>query len=322
MPPPTELFPLGEVEVYPGAAAALAAAGMAPSAYLARHQAGDWGTADPEANEFAVRHGHGVRSVYPLPDGSELVVVTAFDRSHTGVFLVSEEEDRFVSTREGYAVWAEFYDREKNGLIAVEEPRVVDLLAGLPIGTALDAATGTGRHALRLARRGVAVAAIDQSPEMLAVAQEKAGREGLAIDFRLGKIDERLPFESGQFDLVICALALTHDVDLHAAVGEFHRVLRPGGYLLVTDWHPDCVTVLGWRTSIFAPRVTYVLPNAGHSRDAYLAALASTGFGIETVEDITMGEVPEGYLPWSVTPEEEHTPWCLVILARKPGAAP
>ncbi len=80
---------------------------------------------------------------------------------------------------------------------------------------------------------------------MLAIAQEKAGREGLAIDFRLGKIDERLPFESGQFDLVICALALTHDVDLHAAVAEFHRVLRSGGYLLVTDWHPDCVTVLG-----------------------------------------------------------------------------
>src|SRR5437899_1807808 len=101
-----------------------------------------------------------------------------------------------VSTQKGYALWAASYDHENNALIAVEEPRVDALVAALPMTAALDVGTGTGRHALKLARRGVTVTAIDQSPEMLAVAQQAAFIEGLTIDFQLASLDDGLPFES------------------------------------------------------------------------------------------------------------------------------
>lgn len=312
-----ESLPLGTIEVSPGASFALAALGIEPGYYLAKHQRGDWGTADCASNDWAIRHGYQVESEYKLEDGTELRIITAFDRSLTRLLLSTEYEDRWVSTREGYAAWSTIYDQERNGLIVVEQPHVDAILSALPTGLVLDAGTGTGRHALRLAHRGYTVTAIDQSPEMLAVAQQRAREEGLEIDFRLGKIDEELPFESNQFDLVVCALVLTHDVDLHRVLQEFHRVLAPGGHLLITDWHPDCVAVLGWRTCFVKPGTTYVLPNAGHTRDEYLTAVGAAGFVLQTVLDITLDEVPEGYLPWPLVSEDAGKPWCLIVLARK-----
>ena len=225
------LFDLGETLVSPGASAALAAHGLVADAFFARHASGDWGEAedfDRKGNAFAVTHGitrFSIDSVYPLAGGERLFVMTTPDRTRTGMLLEHELEEHEVSAREGYAHWAHQYDHEVNPLIAIETPYVEQILAELPIGRALDAATGTGRHALRLAQRGARVAAIDQSPEMLAEARAAAARLELEIDFRLGKLDDPLPFESDQFDLVICALALCHVANLRGAVREF----APGG---------------------------------------------------------------------------------------------
>ncbi len=167
------------------------------------------------------------------------------DRSYTYVMLVTEFERREVSAQEGYARWADYYDYVRNPLIAVEEPHVDAILGKLQVTTALDVGAGTGRLALKLARRGVAVTAIDQSAEMLALAEQKARREGLAIDFHVGSIEEGLPFAPAAFDLVTCALMLCHVPDLDQATRAFYRVLREGGYLLITDFHPDAVADLG-----------------------------------------------------------------------------
>lgn len=136
---------------------------------------------------------------------------------------MSEAGFREVSVREGYALWAASYDQEKNGLIFVEERQVDRLLAQLSFTRVLDVSTGTGRHALKLARRGASVTALDQSPEMLAVARQAAQREVLPIDFHLLSLDDGLPFEAEQFDLLICALTLSHVLDLAPALQEFAR---------------------------------------------------------------------------------------------------
>jgi SAM-dependent methyltransferase len=57
------------------------------------------------------------------------------------------------------------------GLIDVEQPIVREILNGLPVGVALDAACGTGRHTQYLASLGHRVVAVDSSPDMLAVAR-------------------------------------------------------------------------------------------------------------------------------------------------------
>jgi SAM-dependent methyltransferase len=312
-----ELFPLGEIEVSPGAAAALAAARVEVDDYLARHQRGEWGEEDREWAEFGARYGHQINAGYPLPDGTVLLVMTAFDRSHTRVLLEPEIVDHEVSAREGYALWSKVYDAEKNPLIAIEEPRVDALVATLPLGRALDAGAGTGRHALKLARRGMDVTAFDQSPEMLAHARQAAEREGLRIEFRLGALEDALPFETDAFDLVVCALALLHVADFAPVVAEFFRVLKPGGHLLITDFHPDVVAE-GWRTVFFVPGASYLLPNPGATRHDYLQAVRTAGFELARVEDVPIREVPEAYFPESMRREHGDKAFCLILFAMKP----
>lgn len=229
---------------------------------------------------------------------------------------MSETEFREVSVREGYALWAASYDQEHNGLIWIEERAVDRLLAQISFSRVLDVGSGTGRHALKLARRGSRVTAIDQSPEMLAVARLAAQREDLPIDFHLLSLDDGLPFEAGQFDLLICALMLCHVPDLAHALQEFARVLQDGGFLLITDFHPDHI-LYGWRTAFRRAEVVYHLPTVGHIREDYLETIRACGLTILDVTENLVGEVPEGYLPEEMRRLYADKPLCLSILAKK-----
>jgi ubiquinone/menaquinone biosynthesis C-methylase UbiE len=229
---------------------------------------------------------------------------------------MSETEFQEVSVQEGYALWAASYDQEKNGLIFVEERHVDRLLAQLSFTRVLDVGTGTGRHALKLARRGASVTAIDQSSEMLAVARQAAQRDGLPIDFQLASLDDGLPFEARQFDLLISALMLSHMPSLAHALREFARVLQVGGYLLMTDFHP-VHSIYGWNTAFRRAGVKYRLPIMEHTRDDYLEAITASGLTILEVMDIPVGEAPDGYLPEEMLRIHADKPLCLIILAQK-----
>ncbi|HET7044296.1 MAG TPA: class I SAM-dependent methyltransferase [Gaiellaceae bacterium] len=135
-----------------------------------------------------------------------------------------------MTARDGYAIWAERYDEPGNALIDMEQPRVRAIVDGLPVGVALDAACGTGRHAAYLASLGHTVIGADESPEMLAVARRKLPQVAF---HEAGLYDLPLPGDS--VDLVVCALALSHVPDLERALAELVRVLRPGGHLVLSD---------------------------------------------------------------------------------------
>ena len=229
----------------------------------------------------------------------------------------AESQIREVTFQEGYAIWAASYDSEKNALIVVEESHVNSLLDTLPITTALDVGTGTGRYALKLARRGATVTAIDQSPEMLALAQNAACAEGLTIDFQLASLDNDLPFASDRFDFLICTLMLCHVPNLVHAIQEFYRVLQPGGHLLITAFHPEAIE-RGWRTMFRRPEAIYFLPNMLHTRADYLDALAATGFTVLKVIDALLNESPEGYISEALLQGNADMAFCLIVLAQKP----
>jgi SAM-dependent methyltransferase len=138
-----------------------------------------------------------------------------------------------ISTAEGYATWAEFYDTAANQLVEIEEPVVREILDGLPRGVALDAACGTGRHTAYLASLGHTVIGIDSSPAMLVRARAKVpGGEFHEADLH------DLPLPDDRVDLVVCALALMHVPDLEPVLAELVRVLRPGCHLVLSDWRP------------------------------------------------------------------------------------
>lgn len=226
-----------------------------------------------------------------------------------------------VDVSEGYAIWASFYDHEHNPLIMTEYPRVRRLLNSLPVpGTALDVATGTGRWAIYLAKRGVDVTAIDQSNEMLAVAEEKARADGLPIRFHHGDLRKGLPFASQAFDLVVCALALSAFDDLAAPILECCRVLRPGGHLLITDFHPQAVKN-GWEPTVFRGGDAYILPHPEHDAAEYLDAITRSGCELAHVEEVLVREQPRE----SITADDVDAfiheygdwPFCLIALARR-----
>jgi ubiquinone/menaquinone biosynthesis C-methylase UbiE len=139
-------------------------------------------------------------------------------------------EVRPITTREGYARWAPFYDEPGNQLLEIEQPIVRQILDGLPPGVALDAACGTGRHAAYLASLGHTVIGVDTSPDMLARAREKVP----AAEFHESDLHD-LPLADDSVDLVVCAIALSHVAELGQALAEFVRVLRPNGHLVVSD---------------------------------------------------------------------------------------
>jgi len=86
-------------------------------------------------------------------------------------------EEAPMSMREGYAQWAPWYDEPGNELLEIEEPVVREILDALPVGVALDAACGTGRHGAYLASLGHRVIGVDATPEMLDVARVKIPAE-------------------------------------------------------------------------------------------------------------------------------------------------
>jgi ubiquinone/menaquinone biosynthesis C-methylase UbiE len=139
-------------------------------------------------------------------------------------------EARPITTREGYDRWAPFYDEPGNQLLDIERPVVREVLAALPVGVALDAACGTGRHTAYLASLGHDVIGVDTSPGMLAHAREKVP-DG---EFHEADLHD-VPLPDDSVDLVLCAIALVHVPDLGRALAEFVRVLRPDGHLVISD---------------------------------------------------------------------------------------
>lgn len=98
----------------------------------------------------------------------------------------------------------------------------------------LDVGTGTGFLALLLAEQGHICKGVDLSPGMLGEAKEKAKAMKLNIDFELGDA-EKLEEKSGVYDVVINRHILWTMPHPKQAVGEWVRVLKPGGRLIVID---------------------------------------------------------------------------------------
>ena len=144
--------------------------------------------------------------------------------------------DVLATVRHGYDRWAVVYDHDANPLPALEEP-VVRQAIGDPAGlNALDLGCGTGRHALWLATAGAKVTALDFSEGMLDEARRKRGAE--QVRFVRHDIHTALPFEDGEFDLVVSGLVLEHLRELGAFFTEVKRVLKSGGRAVVSAMHP------------------------------------------------------------------------------------
>jgi ubiquinone/menaquinone biosynthesis C-methylase UbiE len=132
---------------------------------------------------------------------------------------------------------ARWYARQRGSASQMDEYRrqAAALTRGLPPGSdVLEVAPGPGYHAIEMARLGARVTGLDISRTMVEIATERARRDGVAVDFRLGDA-AAMPFPDASFDLIVCQAAFKNFVDPPAALNEMHRVLRPGGTAVIQD---------------------------------------------------------------------------------------
>jgi malonyl-CoA O-methyltransferase len=96
-----------------------------------------------------------------------------------------------------------------------------------------------------------------------------------------------MPFEAGQFDMVWCRLVLGYLRDPFQAYLEFRRVCMPGGYVFVTDFHPDAALAGHRRTFNDQAGVAHEVESFQHTNGAELALQA--GLELVATRDVAVG---------------------------------
>jgi malonyl-CoA O-methyltransferase len=195
-----------------------------------------------------------------------------------------------LAPREGYAAWAACYDTDGNPLVALEGPALRDLWGDVTGRRVLDLGCGTGRHTLALAEAGARVTALDQSPEMMALARPKLGTH--PVEWVVHSLPGPLPFADATFDVVVMGLVAEHVAHLAALLAEAARVVRPGGRCLLSALHEDR-TAEGQRARFIDPATGLRRPITTYHRTAADYHAAATAAGLVAVAERTLIVPPE-----------------------------
>ncbi len=117
----------------------------------------------------------------------------------------------------------------------------------------LEAGCGMATDGARFAAAGADYTGMDFSPTALELGRRRFELDGLSGRFVAGSVT-RLPFPDRTFDLVFSHGVIHHVEDTAGAVREFHRVLKPGGTVLVMLYHRSSfnyyVTIMALRRTL------------------------------------------------------------------------
>ncbi|MDE3241328.1 MAG: methyltransferase domain-containing protein [Nitrospirota bacterium] len=201
--------------------------------------------------------------------------------------LASHYEDRYRDA------FSQVFQQEWNRALLAINRRPVDRV--------LELGCGSGILLKELKARSRFVVGFDVSPDMM----RRARPLGAPLVTGNGSV---LPFRDASFDLVSCRGVLHHLPDVPAALREIHRVLRPGGELILSEPSND------WWLVRFARELMYRLSDKfdeddeGFRSEPFRALLHSLGFG-----DVRMERF--GYSAYVLAGFPDHLP----ILRYVPG---
>lgn len=138
-----------------------------------------------------------------------------------------------------YDQMAEVYadDADTNPMnVLYERPQMLAMAGDVRGKRVLDVGCAAGALSEALVARGARVVGVDVNARLVARARDRLGGRG---EFHVTDIASPMPFlESESFDLVTASLVMHYVADWSAPLGEFQRVLRPDGALLISTHHP------------------------------------------------------------------------------------
>jgi len=206
------------------------------------------------------------------------------ETAQTGVKV--SHPGRCLPPADAYALWAQTYDSDPNPLLALEEREMLPLLPRLEGAFVLDVACGTGRWLKLLLARGARQGVgFDLSRDMLGQAQRKrAVRKGLV------RADcTAIPIAAGVADLAVCSFAASYVADLNLLGLELSRVLRKGGRLILSDFHPAGLE-RGWRRTFRHGGEVIEIANFRFSVDHLCNTFREHGLKLERLISPSFGE--------------------------------
>lgn len=162
--------------------------------------------------------------------------------------LYTQYRQRETEPEAAYDQWAVQYDDQPGNLmLALDEELFNGFCHETPIKDKIiaDIGCGTGRHWNKILQRNPRqLMGFDVSREMLAVLRSKFP------DTKTTHLtDNRLPgLADHSCDLIISTLTIAHIKEIKEALQEWDRVLKPGGTIFITDYHPDALARGGNRT--------------------------------------------------------------------------
>lgn len=123
---------------------------------------------------------------------------------------------------------------------APEFIRLAARIAAIVPGSAavLEVAPGPGFLSIELAKRGLAVSAVDISRTFVEIARRNAAVAGVAAQFNFGDA-AALPTADASVDFVVCRAAFKNFSQPVKVLAEMRRALRPGGAALLIDMRRD-----------------------------------------------------------------------------------
>jgi malonyl-CoA O-methyltransferase len=186
---------------------------------------------------------------------------------------------RRVPPAEGHRIWSESYDSWPNPLLALEFRYLSRMMPDTEGRLVLDVACGTGRWLAHLVALGARAFGIDGSREMLLIASEKPALRG-----RLMRGDLcHLPFHDACTDLVICAFSLAYIKMLEQGVSELSRLVKEGGTVIVSDFHPEG-HARGWKRAFRIGSETYEIEDYPYTIEGLLEAARNAGLELEELQ--------------------------------------
>jgi malonyl-CoA O-methyltransferase len=192
-----------------------------------------------------------------------------------------------------YRLWAPRYPPHAHNPLMLAEERA--MLAFLPTRLrgkrVLDAGCGSGRYLIHARRRGAShIIGADLSPEMLSRASHESGVRTL-VQATLAA----LPLRHAWADITICGLTIGHLEDLQTPLAELRRVTRPGGLVLVSDFHP-LGAALGWRREFSAGGSRYAVRHTPHTYPTWRRCCAELGLDVVAMQEpfLHPADIPPG----------------------------